>query len=74
MLNLFQPKKITYDPNTIQQDNYNNNNYNAKGSGSPDRRKTAMDYKVKIKQLEKEIHSTRQSYDDTKTKNKETIV
>lgn len=55
----------------MQQDNYNNNNSNRKGSGSPERRKPAIDYKVKIKQLEKDIHTTRQSYDDTKTKNKE---
>lgn len=43
---------------------------NRKSSGSPDQPKPAIDYKLKIKQLEKEIHTTRQSYDDTKTKNK----
>jgi hypothetical protein len=64
-LNLFQPKKINYDPKEMQE-----SNNNIKGSGSPERRKPATDYKVKIKQLEKDIHTTRQSCDDTKTKNK----
>ena len=58
----------------MQQDNFNNNNYennNRKGSESAEKRKPRVDYKVKINQLEKDIHSTRQSYDDKKTKNKE---
>jgi hypothetical protein len=63
ILNLFQPKKINYDFNQM-------GDVNRSGSKSPEKRKPVIDYKVKIKQLEKEIHTTRQKYNDTKTKNK----
>ncbi len=58
MEDLFKPKKINYDFK-----NLSNNENNG------ERRKPVIDYKIKIKNLENDIHLTSQNYDDTKAKN-----
>ena len=75
-MNLFQPKKINYDfkdlPNAANPYGGNQNAGSSPQSRSrspEDRRKPVLDYKIKINQLEKEIHTMKQSYDDTRTKN-----
>lgn len=78
-MNLFQPKKINYDFVEIQKQINNSNNLvnnpydqsqSESRSRSPEeRRKPVIDYKIKINQLEKEIHNIQQNYDDTRTKN-----
>jgi hypothetical protein len=74
-MNLFQPKKINYDFKELQnQENLINQNQEASKSKSrskspEDRRKPVIDYKVKINQLEKQIHTIKQNFDDSRTKN-----
>jgi len=60
MEQLFKPKKINYElrPNTVSLN-----------TQPVDRRKPVIDYKVKIKNLEREIHITSQNFNDTKAKN-----
>lgn len=61
MEQLFKPKKINYElrPKSI--------NPTSKELG--DRRKPVIDYKIKIKNLENEIHITSQNFNDTRARN-----
>lgn len=70
-MNLFQPKKINYDFKELNNQIYSNDASRSQSrSKSPEeKRKPVIDYKVKIYQLEKDIHMIKQNYDDTRTKN-----
>ena len=60
MEQLFKPKKINYD---IRPKNVTNN------IEPVERRKPVIDYKIKIRNLENDIHITKQNFNDTKAKN-----
>lgn len=63
---LFKPKKISYD---FKNPNLTQSNFNNGQNSQSDRRKPVMDYKLKLKNLNHEIHLTSQNYNDTKAKN-----
>ena len=71
-MNLFQPKKINYDFKELQNAHLMSHEASRSQSRSKspeERRKPVTDYKIKINQLEKEIHTIKQNYDDCRTKN-----
>lgn len=73
-MNLFQPKKINYDFKELQNPEMQLQNQEASKSFSrskspDDRRKPVIDYKIKINHLEKEIHTIKQNFDESRTKN-----